>query len=153
MDKKKMAKGFFLRRVFSTFLLLPAWFGFHKSVRVFFHRARGVKIGKNVEIGYFCIIGNVHPYNITIEDGAVITAGCILLDHDNSHYYTHGGEVVFGEIRIGRKAFIGLKSIVMPNVCIGECAIVAPLSFVKTNVAPYTLVGGIPSKVIKSYRT
>lgn len=151
MDESKKARGHFFRRVLSSLLLLPAWFGFHKSIRVFFHRMRGVKIGKNVEIGYFCIIGNVHPYNIFIEDDVVVTAGCVLLDHDNSSYYAHGGEVVLGEVHIKRRAFVGLKSIIMPGVTIGEASIVAPLSFVNKDVLPFTLVGGIPAKFIKAY--
>lgn len=151
MDNNKKARGFFLRRVLSSLLLLPAWFGFHKSIRVFFHRMRGVKIGRNVEIGYFCIIGNVHPYNIYIDDDVVVTAGCVILDHDNSSYYAHGGDVVLGEVHIKRKAFIGLKSIVMPGVTIGEASVVAPLSFVNKDVPRYSLVGGIPARFIKSY--
>ena len=42
-----------------------------KSWRTVMQRWRGVKIGKGCEIGYFVIMGNVHPEMITIEDGAV----------------------------------------------------------------------------------
>lgn len=150
-SNKVKAKGFFFRRVLSTLFLLPAWFGFHKSIRVFCHRVRGVKIGKGVEIGYFCIIGNVHPYNIEIDDGAVVTAGCIILDHDNSLYYAHGGDVNMGNVYVGKYAFVGLKSIIMPGVSIGDKSIIAPLSFVRDDVPAMTLVGGIPAKILKSY--
>lgn len=151
MREEIKAKGYVFRRVLSTIFLLPAWFGFHKSIRVFFHRLRGVKIGVNVEIGYFCIIGNVHPYNIQIDDGAVVAACCVLLDHDNALYYTRGGDVNIGNVYIGRSAFVGLKSVIMPGVQIGEKSIVAPLSFVRENVRDNVLVGGIPARVLKTY--
>ncbi len=152
VDPQFLAKGSLLKRIRSVLFLLPAWFSPHKSLRVLFHRWRGVNIGRNVEIGYYCVIGNVHPYNIHIEDGAVVTANCVLLDHDNALYYTLGGPVRFGEIRIGKSAFIGIGTVIMPGVVIGEKALVAPQSFVKDDVPTYCLAGGQPARVIKDYR-
>ncbi|NMC62404.1 MAG: acyltransferase [SAR324 cluster bacterium] len=150
-DSLFLSRGKLIKRIRSIIFLLPAWFAPHKSLRVFFHRLRGVRIGKGVEIGYYCLIGNVHPYNIHIEDYAVITANCVLLDHDNALHYTFGGDVIYGKIRIGPSAFIGIASVIMPGVKIGEKAIVAPQSFVKYDVPAFTLVAGQPAKVIKSY--
>lgn len=149
MDNNYLARGKMVRRILSTIFLLPAWFAPHTMLRVFFHRLRGVKIGKKVEIGYFCLIGNVHPYMITIEDGAVVTAGSVLLEHDNSYYYTHQGEVKFGPVVIKEKSFIGVNAVIMPNVIIGERSIIGANSVVLSNVQPYTIVGGVPAKELK----
>jgi acetyltransferase-like isoleucine patch superfamily enzyme len=150
MDSKNYkARGRVLNRLRSVLFLLPAWFSPVSKLRVFFHRLRGVKIGKNVEIGYFCLIGNVHPYLITIEDGAVITAGSVLLEHDNAYFYTKGGEVKFGPVIIKKRAFIGVHCVIMPNVIIGERSIVGANSVVIENVRSDTVVGGVPAKIIK----
>ena len=149
-DQKFLAKGNKLKRFLTLPLLFLAWFAPHKSIRVFFHRLRGVNIGKNVEIGYFCIIGNVHPNLITIEDNAVITARVTILDHDNSYYYTRGGKVKLKPCNIQNRAFIGIGSVIMPGVTIGEGAIVGALAFVNKNIESHTVVAGNPVKVISN---
>ena len=143
-----MARGKFFKRIRSVVFLLPAWFAPSSCLRVFFHRLRGVKIGKKVEIGYFCIIGNVHPNLITIEDGGVVTAGVVLLEHDNAHYYTRGGRVKFGPVIIKKNAFIGLHAVILPNITVGERSIVGANSLVVRDVPPNTVVGGVPAKFL-----
>ncbi len=149
MDSKYMAYGNIVTRTLSIMFLLPAWFAPHTRLRVLFHRLRGVKIGRDVEIGYFCIIGNVHPHMITIEDGAVVTAGSVLLEHDNAYYYTRRGKVKFGPVVVKEKSFIGVKSVIMPNVTLGERSIVGAGSVVLSDVAPDTVVAGVPAKEMK----
>ena len=144
-----LAKGRLWRRIRSTLFLLPAWFAPHKSLRVLFHRLRGVRIGQRVEIGYYCIIGNVHPSCIHIADEAIITANSVILEHDNSYYYTHGYDVRFGEVHIGARAFVGIGTVILPGVTIGSHAIVGALSLVTSDVPPYTVVAGQPARIIK----
>ncbi len=147
--KKFNAKGGFFTRLRSTLLLLPAWFAPHKSLRVFFHKLRGVDIGCNVEIGYYCILGNVHPHRIHIADNAVVAANCILLEHDNSRYYTLGQEVVVGDIHIEEGAFVGVASVILPNVTVGARAIVGAMSFVNRDVPSRSVAAGTPARVIR----
>ncbi len=145
------AKGNVWRRVRSILFLIPAWFSPHKSVRVFFHRLRGVQIGHNVEIGYFCIIGNVHPNMVIIEDDAVITARVTILEHDNAYYYTMGGAVRFGTVRIGKHAFIGIGAVILPGITIGDHSIVGALSLVSSDVPSWSVFAGAPAKLIKQF--
>lgn len=146
-----LAKGSVWNRILLSPFLYLSWFLPHSRLRVYFHRLRGIKIGSNVEIGYFCIIGNVHPHLITIEDNVIITARSTILDHDNALYYTGRGSVNIGPVRICRNAFIGIGVTVMPNVTIGEGTIVAPHSFVNSNIPANVLAVGSPAKVLKKY--
>ena len=148
-NEEYLARGNKLKRFLTFPFLYFAWFSPHKSLRVFFHRLRGVQIGKNVEIGYFCLIGHVHPQMITIEDNAVITAKVTILEHDNALYYTKRGNVKYGKVIIGKGAFIGEGSIIMPGVEIGECAIVGALTFVNKNVPANETVAGNPARLLK----
>ncbi len=152
ISKEKLARGNLLRRILSVLVQGLAWFAPHKSLRVFFHKLRGVKIGKNVEIGYFCIIDNVHPDMVEIEDNVTIAAMSIILAHDNSMYYTHDGDVRFGKVVIKKNAFIGVHSVVLPGVTIGEGAIVGAMSLVNKDVPPNTVVAGIPARIIKTLK-
>jgi len=148
-NQRYLAKGSALKRILTQPFLFFAWFSPHKSLRVFFHRLRGVKIGKNVEIGYLCFIGHVHPRMIHIEDNAIITSGVTILEHDNSYYYTNRGNVKLGEVFIGDRAFIGTGSVIMPGVRIGANAIVGSLSLVNKDVPANEIVVGNPARLLK----
>lgn len=52
-------------------------------------------------------------------------------------------------VRIGRDVWLGTKSTVTRGVRIGEGSIVGANSVVTRDVAPYTVVGGVPARVIK----
>jgi acetyltransferase-like isoleucine patch superfamily enzyme len=106
-----------------------------ETVRVWLHRARGVHIGKNVWIGYDAIIDTSKPYLVTIEDGVSIGMRVTIIAHFRE---TKG-------VRIERNAFIGPGAIILPNVTIGEGAVVTAGSVVSKSVPPMTLVQGNPA--------
>ena len=54
-----------------------------------------------------------------------------------------------GDIIIGNDGWIGFEAIVMAGVRIGDGAIVAARAVVTHDVPPYTIVGGVPAKVIR----
>lgn len=54
-----------------------------------------------------------------------------------------------GDTVVGNDVWIGRESVIMPGVTIGDGAIIAAYSIVTRDVAPYTIVGGNPAKVIK----
>lgn len=54
-----------------------------------------------------------------------------------------------GDIVIGNDVWIGYEAVIMAGVHIGDGAIVAARAVVSKDVAPYTIVGGVPAKVIK----
>ena len=54
-------------------------------------------------------------------------------------------------IRIGRAAWIGFDSCVLPGVTIGEGAVVGARSVVMEDVAPFTIVAGNPARTIRRF--
>ena len=139
-----------LKRAVRNLFLFPAWFMPMKSFRVFFHKARGVKIGKNVEIGYFVLLDNRRPDLITIEDNVFVTANCVVLTHDLSRKNTSNIEII-GSVIIKKGAFIGMNSIILPGVTIGENSIIAAGSVITKDVPPNSLVMGTPAKIVKEF--
>nr|WP_200389622.1 DapH/DapD/GlmU-related protein [Thiocapsa imhoffii] len=51
-------------------------------------------------------------------------------------------------IRIGNDVWIGAHAAILSGVTIGEGAIVAAGAVVRQDVDPYTIVGGVPAKVL-----
>lgn len=118
------------------------------KMRVYFHRMRGVRIGEDVEIGYCVLIENVYPERVTIEDGATIAARSTILAHDESALYTGTGEEIVRNTRICKNAFIGVHSVILAGVTVGENAIVGAGSVVTSDVPRNTKVAGVPAKPI-----
>lgn len=54
-----------------------------------------------------------------------------------------------GDIEIGNDVWIGYDAIIMSGVKIGDGSIIGTRAVVTKDVPPYTIVGGVPAKVIK----
>ena len=54
-----------------------------------------------------------------------------------------------GDIIIGNDVWIGYQAIIMQGVTIGDGAIIGTRAVVTKDVAPYSIVGGIPAKEIR----
>lgn len=54
-----------------------------------------------------------------------------------------------GKVIVRHDTWIGTGAIILPDVNIGEFSIVGAGAVVIKDVAPYTVVGGVPAKMIK----
>ena len=54
-----------------------------------------------------------------------------------------------GPIVIKNDAWLGTGVVILPNITIGEGAIIGANSVVTKDVEPYTIVGGIPAREIR----
>ncbi|WP_435254328.1 acyltransferase [Tenacibaculum sp. A30] len=127
----------------------------HVSLRPFLWRITGCKIGKNVSIGYdvYYDVGNANL--ITVEDNVWITSRTLLLAHrrDMKDYYLGDDynklPYVKENIILQKGCSIGMGSIILPGVTVGEGAIVGAGSVVVKDVPDWTIVVGNPAKVVK----
>ena len=105
----------------------------------------------NVKIGKFCSIGP----NVKIGFGAHPThfvSTHPVFYSKNKPFETFADMEYFNEytqIEIGNDVWIGSDVKIIGNIVIGDGAIVAAGAIVTKNVEPYSIVGGIPAKVIK----
>jgi tetrahydrodipicolinate N-succinyltransferase len=110
------------------------------NLRLLLNRARGVKIGKDVFISFNVVLETGFPQLVTIDDGAFIGIGAIIIAHFQDHLQEPEGGV-----RIGKRAFIGPGLIILPDVEIGDGAVVTAGSVVTKSVPPMTMVQGNPA--------
>lgn len=87
---------------------------------------------------------------IVVGDDCLIGHGCTLctIDHDSDP--NRRGDMTTKSIRIGDKVWIGANATVLPGVTVGDGAIIAAGAVVTKDVAPNTIVGGVPAKFIKN---
>jgi len=79
--------------------------------------------------------------NVTIASEVMIWT----LHHD---YNDENFKTIGGEVRIEDYAWVCSRAIILPGVTIGRGAVVASGSVVTKNVPAFSIVGGIPAKII-----
>ncbi|MBW7869304.1 MAG: acyltransferase [Brumimicrobium sp.] len=82
-------------------------------------------------------------YNVAISENVVIR------DSDNHKIISEVANNITKPIKIGNNVWIGMNSIILKGVTIGDGAVIAAGSVVTKDVPSYTLVGGVPAKIIK----
>lgn len=148
-----------------------------QKIKASLFRWAGVEIGQNVElfqnikvygngrlvIGDGCFVGQDVNFlidkngSILLENSIAVSAKVIM--STGFHPITPYGERIVsrqgtcGNIVLKKGCAVLTGAIVLPNVTIGENALVAAGAVVNKNVDSRTLVGGVPAKFIRSYET
>lgn len=157
----------FLNWILDLELLLLTWIGLipSHSIRLFFYKLEGMKIGKgskihvgakfffplNIEIGQGSIIGdNVFldgRDKLKIGDHVDIASQVMIYnsEHDINSEDFHA---TISPVEIGDYVFIGPRVIILPGIKIGKGAIVGAGAVVTKDVGEFQIVGGVPAQVI-----
>jgi acetyltransferase-like isoleucine patch superfamily enzyme len=134
--------------------------------KFFYQKVMGFEVGNQSSIFMHCsfdstknlVIGNFSTINakcrfdtrgkIIVGDRVSISQEVVILtaDHDVNSPDFAGRE---REVTIEDYVWIGTRAMILPGVTIGKGALVAAGSVVTRDVAPYSVVAGIPAKVIK----
>ena len=109
---------------------------------------KNITIGNNVFINAGCKFQD--QGGIVIGDGALIGHNVVLatLNHDLTPEKRQ--QLHPAPIRIGCGVWIGANATVTSGVTIGDYAVVAAGAVVNRDVPAYTVVGGVPARVIKT---
>jgi acetyltransferase-like isoleucine patch superfamily enzyme len=138
-------------------------------VRRFVYRSFGMKIGRGshlymgaeirsahrIAIGSGCSIGHAAILDgrggLTIGNNVNLSTGVWIwtMEHDPQ---SPAFGVRVQPVAIGDFAWISCRAVVLPGVTIGTGAIVAAGAVVVKDVAPFTIVGGVPAKPIGERR-
>ena len=114
---------------------------------------------EKISLGDHVWIGN----NVKIDGrgGIQIASGCILardIEIISSNHYFQGEDLLeipydkrflSKPITIQENVWIGLRTVILPGVTIGEGAVIGACSVVTKDVPPLAIVGGNPAKVIR----
>lgn len=103
---------------------------------------------RNADIGSYCSVS----WDVTI--GAVRHP----MDHPSTHAFSYRSQ--FGivdanrdlsheRVKIGNDVWVGCGSIIMPGVRVGDGAVIGAGAVVTKDVAPYSVVSGVPARHMK----
>ena len=87
---------------------------------------------------------------IHIGDRALIGHNCVIATLNHNMDPARRANLLPAPVRIGADAWLGSNVTVLPGVAIGEGAVVAAGAVVTHDVAPRTVVGGVPAKLIRN---
>jgi acetyltransferase-like isoleucine patch superfamily enzyme len=125
------------------------------------HIYGGVKLARllGIEVGTDCriysLIWGSEPFLIDIGNRVTITDGVKILTHDGATWLIRNSDgkryQKYSPVKIGDDVFIGINSIIMPGVVIGNKVIIAAGSVVTKDVPNYSIYGGNPAQKICTY--
>lgn len=142
----------FLEKLLDSSLLEPFA---PRKLRAILIRKMGCHVGKDVFFGDYVRMDTSYADMIYIGDYTHITSGCRLLCHqrDLKNYRVGDNAAMcgykLGEIHIGKGVMVGMETMIMPGVTIGDGAIIGARSMVTKDVPPYCVAVGSPAKVVK----
>jgi acetyltransferase-like isoleucine patch superfamily enzyme len=113
---------------------------------------RRLKLGDNVDLAWGVIIttgGYVEIGDRTlIGYRSIISSANHVIPESKGHIFGSGHDK--RKVIIGNDVWVGGNCTIVAGVTIGEGAVVAAGSVVTKDVAPFTIVGGVPAKLIKN---
>ncbi len=115
---------------------------------------------RNTEIGRFCSIAsgvrhvsgkhpttqNISTHPLFYTPNTPVGLGFVNEFYYDEHEYVENNTLV----RIGNDVWIGEGVLILDGVSIGDGAVVAAGAVVTKDVRPYTIVGGVPARVLKT---
>lgn len=134
---------FFYRSVFGV--AIGSMTSIHRACR--FYRPSGVSIGTSTVINRGVLLDGRSGLRIGNNVSVSEDVKLLTLEHDpdSATFEWRGAPMVIEDF-----AFIGTSAIVLPGVTIGLGAVIAAGAVVTRDVAPYSIVGGVPAKPIGS---
>lgn len=115
-----------------------------------------IRVGSRIEIGRQT---SVMHYTVIYGEGDVVIGDRVLLGNHclvASTTHNHSGRAGIlgqgmrtGRIEIGDDVWVGAYTLIDPGVTVGEGAIIAAHSYVRDDVPAFSVVGGVPARVLK----
>jgi len=117
-------------------------------------KKKGVKIGANSEI-YPDVDFGSEPYLVSLGDNVRVTQGVKFITHDGGVWVLRNLKKLpnadkFGTINIGSNVHIGINSIIMPGVTIGDNCVIGCGAIVTKDIPSNSVAVGSPARVIEN---
>jgi acetyltransferase-like isoleucine patch superfamily enzyme len=103
--------------------------------------------GKGCLIAYGCYINICR--RVEIGNNVALSPKSMVYTHSYWQSILEGYSANFGPVKFHDNSWLGSMAQVLPNVDVGVGSIIMSNSVAINNVAPFTMIGGVPAKIIK----
>lgn len=121
---------------------------------------RPIGAGKNISIGKHCFLNTDIRFGCPeakIQIGDHVSIGpkvCFeTVNHDLIYLPNQPRKISGKPIVVEEGVWIGAGAIILAGTTLGKGAVIAAGAVVNRDVPPYTVVGGVPAKLIKTLKT
>ncbi|MDE6442651.1 MAG: sugar O-acetyltransferase [Clostridia bacterium] len=108
---------------------------------------KNIKLGKNVFINSGCCFQD--QGGIEIGDGSFIGQQTVIATINHDLKPSKRGDMFPKPVKIGKRVWIGAHVTILPGVTVGDNAVIGAGSVVTKDVAPDTVVAGVPARKIR----
>ena len=122
-----------------------------RGMRLLFLRSLGVSIGRNTMISLGAKI-DVRRGKVSIGDNCLVTHGVKILSHDGAMRLIDPTDNGSGFVNIGNNVFVGVNSVILRNVTVGDNFVIAAGAIVSRDVPSGSVVAGNPARVVKQLK-
>lgn len=114
-----------------------------------------IELDNDVRIHSKCHIGAITK--IHIGAGTLLGSEVFITDHSHGRITlseteiepTHRHLYSKGPVDIGKNVWIGERAVILPNVKVGDYAVIGAMSVVTHDIPPYAVAVGNPARVVK----
>jgi acetyltransferase-like isoleucine patch superfamily enzyme len=107
-----------------------------------------LRIGEEVSLNYGVSIGCL--LRVELGDRCRLGPYVMIVDSDFHDFYDRGRRPPPRKVSLAEDVWVGAKASILPGVTIGRGAIVGIGAVVTADVAPFTVVGGVPARLIRT---
>lgn len=122
--------------------------GKHSNIMTGFRvrKLEGIEVGNITNINPDCMFdsrGGKIKIGNNVDIAPEVNIWTLEHDPQDPDFATKGGSVIIEDF-----VWIGNRATILPNVIIGEGAVIATGAVVTKDISPWTIVGGVPAKKI-----
>lgn len=126
----------------------------NNKLRIWALRSEGNKVGSDVYLGQSLLVitdSSAKAVKLSIGDRVSVAPRVIVILVSGANKSKLSSIIPWkvGSVEFCEDCWIGTGAIIYPGITIGVGAIVTAGSVVTKDVAPFTIVGGMPAKIIK----